>query len=205
MCLSRSTTNMDAKVILLSFTRPVVWRAFLPFCGVLWKPQQKLHVLWDPSCCIRIHQLVLPLRRRDVASSRVERQESFPSSVNFLASGWRVNEAKWSPKARDVRGLRCPLVRRTNNITFIRPPWLHLYALSLKEIVVVDERRLFCLCSMNAFYFTAQNKFPSDVMWGVATKLLGRSQSCKKRNMKTTRKKGHSLCEVNLFHCILSR
>lgn len=72
--------------------------------------------------------------------------------IFFLADGWHENEAKWSPKMWVVRGLCCPLV----DITSICPPWLHLLVLSFKESSFVDEIRLFCLCSMNAFYFTAQ-------------------------------------------------
>lgn len=53
----------------------------------------------------------------------VKEPDSFASSENFLAS---ENEANLSPNASDVRGLCRPLVKRSNNITVIRPPWLHL-------------------------------------------------------------------------------
>lgn len=76
--------------------------------------------------------------------------------IFFLADGWHENEAKWSPKMWVVRGLCCPLVELASDITSICPPWLHLLVLSFKESSFVDEIRLFCLCSMNAFYFTAQ-------------------------------------------------
>ena len=92
--------------------------------------------------------------------------------IFFLADGWHENEAKWSPKMWVVRGLCCPLVELASDITSICPPWLHLLVLSFKESSFVDEIRLFCLCSINAFYFTAQRSVRSgDVTWRVATKL----------------------------------
>ena len=124
---------------------------YLPFCDVPWKPLQKLHVLSSLSSCKQTHQLVLPLLGRDVVFIREKREKSFSSSENFLESECGKIEAKWSPNAIVRQGLRCPFAEWTNNITIIRPPWL-------KKIFVVDEKGLFCLCSVNAFYFTAQNK-----------------------------------------------
>lgn len=96
--------------------------------------------------------------REEMSSLEEERMKGdrLRPGIFFLADGWHENEAKWSPKMWLVRGLCCPLVELASDITSICPPWLHLLVLSFKESSFVDEIRLFCLCSMNAFYFTAQ-------------------------------------------------
>jgi len=91
---------------------------------------------------------------------------SFTSPENILASGLCENEENLSPEKMDLRGLCCPLVKRSKNITIVSPPWLHLRLFPSKK-TSQHRRRAFVLFSLDDYiHFTprAKQKPPSYVI-----------------------------------------
>ena len=155
----------NKKKIVSTFFLPLakLWRCRSPFCDVLWKLQRKRHALWGPSYCKQIHRRFLPSQRRSVDSKRKD-VSSFTSSENFLASGLCENEVNLSPEKMDLRGLCCPLVKRSNSITVISPPWLHL-KLFPSEKTSRHQRRAFVLFSLGEYILFHRSKNTKTSKW----------------------------------------